>query len=306
MRERELRAAFDAEARVRACTRAADRLRSPEHWLALCPELSISDRPCDPRNPGRSSREPTGDHLDALRRDGYFVVEPLVPEGETARLAGAAQRIWDAGYPSVFACVFDEFWRLFDGLDGILEPILGAGYHAVAHGLWTYFVPVGDTGLSGLTASGPHRDSIGMDAHLLRTGDPGIVNVWIALTDATIERSCIHVVPAQLDGSYRSEDRSRPAALAPADIRPLPVLAGAVLGWTSHLLHWGGPSSEDAAGPRVSAALYFQRSDLPPYASSALPLGGAIPFEQRLTWIAASLGMPELFAGDGPGGGASR
>jgi len=146
-----------------------------------------------------------------------------------------------------------------------------------------------------LSSASPHRDSIGADHHLLERARPGILNLWVALTDATPLTSCIYVLPASSDDEYLTRVEP-PSDVRLQDVRALPAAAGSVLGWTPHLLHWGSRSSQLATAPRVSAALYLQRRDVEPYAADATSFAEALPFERRISWIAASMGMPDLFA----------
>ncbi len=200
-------------------------------------------------------------------------------------------RVVQAGLPSVFACVYDEFYRLFDGLDELFEPTLGARYLMVPHGFWSFHVAVGDTAhRDGFSAAPPHRDLIGIDHSVSQGGAPTIVNVWIPLTDATPLNSCMYVLPGNLDPHYRTpEHGKRGSDVRLQDIRALPAVAGSVLAWTVHLLHWGSRSAPNAPGPRMSVATYFQRRDVVPFHGSALEIPSAIPFESRLEWIARSL-----------------
>jgi hypothetical protein len=288
MEREQLRADFDDQVFRAAIARYGRRLSDPGFWRDLCPGLTITDHPFIPAPPRRSPVDSTA--LESLlSQDGYLVTEPLVDEDERRPLVAAALRLQDAGLPSAFACVFDEYWRLFHGLEPLLASVLGAHYLIVPDGLWLFHVPPDATGLGRWTAVGPHRDSIGPDAHLQRTGAPGILNIWVALTDATPLNSCIYVLPASLDAAYADGRDEAVDAVSLQHVRAVPAPAGAVIAWTPHLLHWGGRPSPLAAGPRISAAAYVQRADLPPYHPDAFAPDAAVPFEARLRWIAASM-----------------
>jgi len=277
--------------------RTGERIRDPGFWRALCPGLSISERPFE------RAQEPydIADGLGAeasrtILEDGYLAAPPIIRAGDAAALVAGAERILATGYPAGFAAVFDEFWRLFWGLDALLSPILGDDYLIVPHGLWLFHVPVGHAG-SDYHAVAPHRDSLGPDPHLLATGSPSLINIWIALTDAMPLNSCVYVLPARVDDTYRSEQRALPAEIPLQDVLALPARRGSVLGWSSHLVHWGGRSSPRAAHPRASAALYLQRRDVAPFYRDVFPFGAPVPFEKRVEWIVESLGSPEMRAG---------
>jgi Phytanoyl-CoA dioxygenase (PhyH) len=266
------------------------------YWRGLNPDLSISEFPCD------GSPAPlvfdSGDRERYVRNihgEGYLQTPPVLDANLLARLRAGIERVVRAGYPSVFACVYDEFYQLFAGLGGLLEPILGRRYLMVTEGFWAFFVGVGDSGYGGWSATAPHRDSIGPDPAVLEGRLPTILNVWIPLTDATPLNSCIYVVPGHLDERYRTtERRVHLGEIRLQDIRALPAPAGAVLAWTSHLVHWGSRSSSQAAAPRMSAAMYFQNRDVPPYDESAMDFPERVPFELRLHWIARTM-RPGVF-----------
>ena len=70
-----------------------------------------------------------------------------------------------------------------------------------------------------------------------------------------------------------------------------------VLCWagSTHLLHWGGRSSDQATQPRMSVALYFQRGDVAPFDKTAIPPTAEFQLHDRLAWISASYSDPEVF-----------
>ena len=273
--------------------------RDADFWRRLNPHLTISERPF--------AAMPPRVHADAavvsraarqIVDEGYLQTPPLVPAGLVDGLRGAAVRVVEAGFPPVFACVYDEFYQAFSGLDEVFAPLLGEQYRMVLDGMWTYCVPAGDAVYGDWTATSPHRDSAGPDPRVVAHDVPSIITLWIPLTDISPIDSCIYVVPAPCDPDYHTTDRrTRPERFRLQDVRALPAAAGSVLGWSTHLVHWGSRSSRFAAGPRVSVAAYFQRRDMPAIQPS-IEFGAGIPFETRLDWIGGSLGMPGLWNGD--------
>jgi hypothetical protein len=295
-RREALDAAFENQVYRQLLDRMRHRFAERSFWLDLCPGMAVSDHPFRPAPaPSPIPEGLPAECAEMVALDGYFVTPPLVRSDDAAKVLQATLRLAAAGYPTGFASVYDEYWRLFAGLRGLLEPLLGAGCAMVPDGLWTFLVPPGDPGRSGWSSLAPHRDAIGPDAHLLATGQPSILNAWIALTDATPLSSCMYVLPASLDEGYATREPLSAPQVPLQDVRALPAPAGSVLGWTSHLLHWGGRSSPRAAGPRVSAALYLQREDVEPFADDVVSFADVVPFEQRVSWVAQSMGMPALF-----------
>lgn len=295
VRREALDAVLDAKTFKLGIERMKDRFADAAFWRELCPALTVSSHPFDAPTPPY----PMPDGLaaaceESIALEGYFTTPPVVEPEDAVRLAEAATTMSDKGFPPGFAAVYDEFWRMFHRLRSLAEPLLGADPLMVPDGLWTFVVPPGDSGRSGWSSAGPHRDSIGSDPHLLKHGQPGILNFWVALTDATPLTSCMYVLPGSVDDEYEARIEP-PSEVRLQDVRALPAPAGSVLGWTPHLLHWGSRSSPLARAPRVSAALYLQRREVDPFAADVVSTGDPVPFEDRLRWIAHSMAMDNLF-----------
>jgi hypothetical protein len=222
----------------------------------------------------------------------------VVSEHVLAPMRRAIEVLAAHDIPECLACVYDEFYQCFAGLDPLLAPLLGEGYRGVGHGLASFHVPPLTGGRKAPTAAiPPHRDSLGPDPRVLAGERPGIVNVWIALTDVTTADSCIYAVPRYADTGYATANRDVTLQqFALQDVRALPVPAGSLIAWSTHLAHWGSCSTPEATGPRMSLALYFQRADLPAYDASVFDRGGIVTFSQRMRWIIHSIGGHDLLA----------
>ena len=220
-----------------------------EHVRWLAPGLSIGA-------PVTFASEPEArDHADGdareaawLERDGYAVLTGAAPDGELRdALAGAITSLVEGGLPAVFVYLLDETWRLGDRLRARVSTMLGRPYVLAEDG-WAWWLPPGSG--RGWTA---HRD----DRRLLDRKAPERVNVWLALTDATAERACIHAVPLDDDPGYPENER-RDAPLEAA--RALPVAAGTALAWNANLLHWGAACAARAPGPRIAVSFTMVRA----------------------------------------------
>lgn len=258
-------------------------IESIDYWRALNPQCTITDDPW-PLQPGRYpvSSANTARYLDSIRTEGYFQTEPLVPAADLDVLGRCIENVYRAGHSTTYALLYDQFYHVLAGISDILIPLLGQGYQMVPDEFEAYYIPTDDDA----AGSGPHRDSLRPLDIMGADGLPKMVNVWIAITDATHLNSCIHVMPAHLDPGYVWG----PAGPAPAEaseyplqnVRAVPARAGSVLCWSPHLLHWGGRSSRLAAQPRLSFAVYFQSREIPPVHPTTLDIPSAIPFERRL------------------------
>lgn len=222
--------------------------------------------------------------------------------------------------------VYDEAWLLPALLAPMLEPmapgnrLLGDWYmfHVDGAGTDTGTDAATDTkspppGQAGPGAGWPpHRDRPGADPRVSfhTDGSPRFMTVWVALSDATPQSSCLMVVPARDDPAYfvgdLDEERGPLASVfdrpqAWQSIVALPVSAGSVVAFSSRLLHWGSKAqrhgSPSAAGtpplPRIAVSFaladptfeqpYFDTAALP---SPPLPLRVALVAGQALNYHA--------------------
>ena len=200
-----------------------------------------------------------------LASRGWLEMEGVTDDGERDALVVAIEQLVRAGLPGVSVYAFPGPWRVGVRVRDAVSRLLAEPY-ALVEDAWAFLVRPGRSGWA------PHR---GIDSSVLDRERPEYLNVWIALSDAGIERSCMHFVPLDRDPAY-------PAALAasdeaqlrhrhPADaITPAPVGAGTGLVWNANALHWGGPCEPHASGPRLSVTFSLCRID----ALSRPELGG--------------------------------
>jgi hypothetical protein len=194
--------------------------------------------------------------LRRLNRDGYFHFESLFDRSRVARMYRTIEVLRNAGWPAVFAFVFDDFWSIVRSAPVVtlLERTLGADYRQNSN-IWAHWVHA-SAGASGWP---PHVD---------QKRDPRkFMTLWISLTDATIDNGCIFVVTqaaatnetiAALMG-----DQPLPASACRTLLQhavPLPAPAGTLLGWYGDVIHWGG-FNHGGAKPRVSLAIEFRAAD---------------------------------------------
>jgi ectoine hydroxylase-related dioxygenase (phytanoyl-CoA dioxygenase family) len=181
-------------------------------------------------------------------------------------------------------------------MEPLFEPLLGPGYIMITQGVAAVHVPPGADGRALWSTSAPHRDRMGPDARTLAHDVPSILTLWLPLTDVTTEHSCIYVVPAAADPGFYSPEMTV-GKFRLQDIRALPAAAGAVLSWSSHLIHWGSRSSSFVTTPRMAVTMYFQRRDVPLWHPFSLDPGRPCSFTERLTWIDHGMARPGLLGG---------
>jgi hypothetical protein len=277
----------EAESRKRLAL-AAD----ADYWRKLNPQLSVCGNatltveegaPLDQDTLARVCRQ--------LDTDGYLEVPPFIAGADVERLRRGVERLREEGWPPVFLFVYDEAWDLarLPLMRQILTHALGAGYREDTL-VWCFHVA-------------PRPGASGWAPHCDGREPSNRLTLWFALTDATLDNSCMYIVPQQ----------GLPSSLAvPGDVtavhwddisttlratRALPIDAGGVLGWRFHVLHWSSVSRE-GSHPRISLALEFLGRDASPLPGE-LPLvdGATRPasFELRLFTVGKSLGEYEKF-----------
>jgi hypothetical protein len=249
-----------------------------ETWIALAPRLHIEDA-------GLLSTAPPL-AIDVARAiaareqlllDGYIEERALSFNADFTQMAETVRMLAREDLSPVFAFLYDEFWLPFCQLDTLFRELLGA--YAMLPDFWVWNVDPkkGDAGWA------PHRDKGA--ATLRPDGMPNSITAWIPLTDATPLNSCMYLVPARLDPTYGTAREGEWRFDLPS-IRALPAKPGDVLIWNQAVLHWGSRSASQATESRVSMAIEFQRSDVPPMNPPLLKPAALLPFDLRLKLIA--------------------
>ena len=228
----------------------------PAYWRALYPPFSLcADAPPVP-DVAPLDAATLAHYTRGLDQYGYFSSEVPIVQSLTAPLLECVETVRKAGWPPVFAYVYDELWTLWHvaPIAQILTATLGKGYRWIPHGWCHYVQPV--RGASGWP---PH-----VDGNL-----PNRMSIWVPLTDATIDNGCIYLVPKDMNSSAIGERRELRAAsnLQMRELlqrgRALPARAGSILGWHFRILHWGS-TAHSPGNPRVSLVLEFIAANQPP------------------------------------------
>mmetsp|Transcript_60909 Transcript_60909/g.108158 ORF Transcript_60909/g.108158 Transcript_60909/m.108158 type:complete len:446 (+) Transcript_60909:100-1437(+) len=220
-----------------------------------------------------------------MRHDGYSKLkqEDWSNGGHLTSLDAGIGLLEAAGLPEQFLLVFDEAWDVANSVSQTLEPIFGLKNNM---DFFVFNVRPGKFGWN------LHRDRPEGKLGLAEDGTPEYTTVWIAITDASPETSCIYVLPAHADPEYRTMSGSKydkqVVAFALQHVRALPVESGTVLTWSHRLLHWGSAAPEAAAQARRTLTFAMAA---PGYEQPLLDVqaGQRPSFEARLTLIAYTL-----------------
>lgn len=226
-----------------------------------------------------------------LAAQGYCCTPPVLDDAVLARINDALLTIVAAGWPPVFLWVYDELWSLahVPDVQHLVASRLGPGYSQIPH-IWTHVVPPVD-GSSGWM---PHFDGPA----------DGRMSIWIALTDATVNNGCMHVVPRSVLPASFAAGRLDTGTVPLADalralqgVRALPAARGSVLGWGFDVLHWGGVCVNPGEARRAVSMEFVAAGQTPrPDELPLLALDTGYPdFASRLRMIAGAVAAYEKF-----------
>ena len=231
----------------------------------------------------------------SLERHGWFAIDDAIPRALATSMLEAVERVRAAGWPPVFAFVYEEFWSLFrtPAFRALAAAAIGDDAAQTAY-FWTHIV--GDAGWA------PHADAASDD-------EPPRLNLWLPLRDATLDNGCMVVVPRdrapRVDiNRAASFDRATTLTLLQS-ARALPAPAGALLGWDFRTIHWGAARHDASAPPRISIAIELCSANaMRQRGEEAIALDLVPDFRNRLRLIAGAIGTyarrePELARFDG-------
>ena len=278
--------------RLLANEQTIDVLFTVEYWNKLCPWLTCSENNYNQVqilshcHAAMKYSRPTMHAANILSRElverGYFKVEAedlCVPPLLCEALALGAMRLVAHGHPPVALLAYDEAWALGKATE-FMQPASGGN---LSMGDWYVFY-VGDD--FGYSPGPPHRDRPMAGPESFREqGTPKYSSVWLSLTHATPETSCLYCLPRPFDPLYDGPgdklEGTMPTPLNWQNIVALPLAPGGILGFSHRLLHWGSNrqpalSMRDparAARPRIALNLAYADPDFeaPYFSTDQLP-----------------------------------
>jgi Phytanoyl-CoA dioxygenase (PhyH) len=217
---------------------------------------------------------------ERLKVDGYFQDRDDTLVQLAPVLGEAATTLKQMGVSPLFLFLFDEAWLCFHALHKHISAVLGD--YRILPAFWVWHV----NPFSSEAGWPPHRDK---GKHSLdENGNPLAVTAWIALSEASPLSSCMYILPKSRDPVYGT-DHENDWQIDFSSIRALPASPGDFFFWDQSVLHWGSTGSPYAAGPRISMALEFQRSDRDPFVKPLMPPFANPDFDVRLWLISKSI-----------------
>ncbi|WIA09472.1 hypothetical protein OEZ85_008873 [Tetradesmus obliquus] len=270
-------------------------LLKPSYWQALCPWLHCGDADWLGRQPAlQLPQQRLVDLKQQVDAAGVAQVSSseLPWSVHPSALAAAVVSLIRHGWPPSLLLAYDEAWAVVQQASVLMAGSTG---NRVNMDILAWYVDPsrGDAGFS------PHRDRQpdNAPATFRPDGSAMYATLWLPLTDAVPENSCLYVIPRFADPGYfegdpEDDDAPDPLTAALPDkaayqhIRALPCTAGAACIFTHRTIHWGSRGRPGYPTPRISISwgcaddayepAYFARDCLPcPPLALRLALAGA-------------------------------
>ncbi|MDB4938590.1 MAG: hypothetical protein JWP87_5562 [Labilithrix sp.] len=184
-----------------------------------------------------------------LLGEGFAGLRAAGDAAVCAALTRAVEALRARELPATFVYAFDEPWAIGVRIRDRISQLVRREYRLVED-VWAWHIPPGSDGWP------PHR---GVSHVALDRNAPEVINVWVALSEVTPDRSCMHAIPLGDDPGYPDALDRLDAPLSA--VRALPARAGNALFWNANVLHWGGHCARRAVGPRVSCSFTLCRDD---------------------------------------------
>jgi hypothetical protein len=248
-------------------------VESPDFFRRVAPWLHVdAARSASPRKD--SPAEPPA-ALEPWPAAGYLELGPILTPANAGSLANAVKALRSNAIHPSFLYVFDEAWDVLYALHLRLSPLLGHDFEALAD-VWAWHIdPRIDRG-GWRIHRGTYEDV--RDA----SGTPGLVNLWIALTDAGERNACMHVVPLDRDPRY-PDDMNDLGGLESRGVA-ISTPAGSALAWNANIAHWGGSCDPSYTVPRISMSFTVRRRSHRDHDFPAVRM--PLSFRERLDVIA--------------------
>ena len=183
------------------------------------------------------------------------------------------------GLNPTWSLVFDNYWVLARRVEKIVQSISGKENRLNFDALVWRVRNVNEedekrgesNNTATMTAFTPHRDRQPKDTRKSFREDesPKYCTIWIPLTNATCENSCLYVIPRKCDEGYTEGDDDTDLEKTPLEkclkdkkayqnITACPVDVGEAVVFTHRTIHWGSKPRDNYQGePRVNVSFGF-------------------------------------------------
>jgi hypothetical protein len=197
-----------------------------------------------------------GQHSNRMLQDGYTIIRGLFDTSNFLHLNTALDLLKSNQIEPVGIITHPLFWQITQSLHSIILHLLKEPYHILPE-IWAWDIPQGKQH----KGWAPHREKT--FSTIQPNNQPNSLSVWIPITNATPENSCMYVLPACDDIHYPTGDTDYDIPLQ--SIRALPASPGDIIIFNHNIIHWGSQSSQWAPEPRRAMAFECQIERQPAY-----------------------------------------
>ncbi|MEG4292359.1 hypothetical protein Q5692_26335 [Microcoleus sp. C2C3] len=149
------------------------------YWRELNPNSTISERQFEGFSEVSGIQKAEIDEYRLqLREEGYFQTPSVIPAATIQEMRDCIENVRKAGFPTMFALVYDIFYQAFGYFNSTLTGILGNGNKLVPN-FWVYYIETSDSG----KGFEPHRDAE-YENTVDSNGMPTVLTLWVTITEA--------------------------------------------------------------------------------------------------------------------------
>lgn len=289
------------------------RLPGAAYWRRINPKLHVEDaqylQEC--ATVGSLSVAEVATLKARLINDGFFTLEDLPWYPSLRAMREGVRRLQRRGWPATLLLVYDEAWVMAHQISALLAAVSGGCANSLDTLAWSVTPSLGQAGFA------PHRDRQPADVpnSFRADGTPKYTTCWVALSEASVENSCLYLVPRGHDAGYdvgddHSADAEDPlittlrSDAAVQAVRACPLRPGGCVIFSHRAMHWGSSGRPDCDKARISISFghsdasferpYFARPDRElPYPKTGMRLALAsaqlIAYHERFEF-----GLPML------------
>jgi ectoine hydroxylase-related dioxygenase (phytanoyl-CoA dioxygenase family) len=256
-----------------------EKLLDKTYWLSICPHLHIGDERFQKEHCVRLKSSKLDVHTRRLDEEGYTRVDDADWTPKSVRnggLAKAVRQLEEHGWPPTFLLMFDEAWAVIENFSDIMSRMSGGNRLNFDILVWRIDPNKDQAGFS------PHRDRQPENVYQsFRGGKSGkgakYTTMWLALTDANEENSCLYMIPKFVDPGYLEGDEfDEKSPLGTSEVGPIfrclstktkfqhvrcvPANKGSAVVFTHRTIHWGSAGRKGYEGEE-RIAFSFAASD---------------------------------------------
>jgi hypothetical protein len=263
-----------------------ERAQNPDYWISLCPAMAITTDLPDTGPPGQADSDLASAFHD-YQTYGHCAVHKAFNLTEVESLRMAVTSVADAGWPLIFAFVYDMFWKVGRAakLRAFVSSLIGSEYQPTIS-FWVNHVPA----VRGGSGFPPHMDDVRPGHHT--------VTCWVPLTPVTPDNGCVYVIERNAANSSGPVDLSGDNLTAAQvlsalpRVRALPAGPGSFLAWPNDTIHWGGMFLRGQQA-RIALSFHFASEDFENIdlgLRESMLIERPLPrLEDRLRWVSQSM-----------------